>query len=68
MEHIALNVEGMKCGGCESGVKDALLACDGVASVQASHKDKTVVVDFDPAKVSLEQIKQAIVAKGYQVV
>ncbi|BBL71230.1 heavy-metal-associated domain-containing protein [Methylogaea oryzae] len=67
VEHITLNVDGMKCGGCENGIKTALSACDGVAEVTASHKDKTVAVGFDPAKVSLEQIKQTIVAQGFQV-
>lgn len=68
MEQIILNVDGMKCGGCENNVKSALEACDGVASVAASHKEKTVAVDFDAAKVSLEQIKQVIADKGFQVI
>lgn len=68
MENITLNVEGMKCGGCENNVKAALLACDGVAAVAASHKDKTVAVQFDGSKASIDQIKQAIADKGFQVV
>ncbi|MCK5919452.1 MAG: heavy-metal-associated domain-containing protein, partial [Methylococcales bacterium] len=31
MEKIVLCVEGMKCGGCESSVKNLLEALDGVA-------------------------------------
>lgn len=68
MEHIDLNVEGMKCGGCESNLKSALAACEGVASVAASHKDKTVAVVFDSGQISLERIKQVVADNGFQVV
>lgn len=67
MENITLNVEGMKCGGCENNVKTALLACDGVIKAEASHKNKTVIVEFDAAKINAEQIKQIIGGKGYSV-
>ncbi|TAN48664.1 MAG: copper chaperone [Methylococcaceae bacterium] len=67
MENITINVAGMKCGGCENTVKTALLALDGVAAVEASHKDKTVSVAFDGGKVSEEQIRQVIGANGFQV-
>lgn len=57
----------MKCGGCESNVKNKLGAIDGVLSVTASSKEKKVGVDYDAAKTDLETIKAAIAEAGFTV-
>ena len=62
-----LNVTGMKCGGCESTVSKAVQALAGIAEVKPDHKAKTVEVEFDESQTSLEAIKQAIAAQGFQV-
>jgi copper chaperone CopZ len=64
---LSLTVTGMKCAGCEAGVKTALLALDGVLSVAAYHKDNKVEVAFEPHKLTETQISEAITAAGYQV-
>lgn len=66
-ENLALNVTGMKCGGCETNVKTALQKLNGVVSVHASFKDNRVEVAFDAAKVSVDSIKQAIKGAGFEV-
>ena len=68
MGNIVLQVEGMKCGGCESSVKGALEAIDGVSSVKADHRLNRVEVEMDPLSISVESIKQAIVKQGYTVI
>jgi len=52
-ESIELTVTGMKCGGCESNVKNKLGEIDGVLAVTASSKEKKVGVDYDVAKTDL---------------
>ena len=66
-ESATLNVTGMKCGGCESNVKKALGDRDGILSMNASHKDNTVKVEFDGNQISLEKIKKVIMDAGYTV-
>ena len=66
-ESVVLTVTGMKCGGCETNVTDKLQAIDGVVSVKASSKDKTVSVDFDAEKTGLDAIKDAITGAGFTV-
>ncbi|HLF97675.1 MAG TPA: heavy-metal-associated domain-containing protein [Methylococcaceae bacterium] len=68
MEKITLRVEGMKCGGCENIVRAALEACAGVVAARPSHKDKVVEVEFDPARVNVDALQQAIVKAGYSVI
>lgn len=63
-----LNVNGMKCGGCENTVRTAVQACEGVQAVTPDHKAKTVEVEFDEGLVSLETIKKAIADQGFQLV
>lgn len=65
MEHLALDVTGMTCGGCENAVKRAVARLEGVAAVSASHRDHRVVVDYDAAKVTRAQITEAISRAGF---
>ncbi|MGE5373311.1 MAG: copper chaperone CopZ [Solirubrobacterales bacterium] len=62
-----LNVEGMSCGHCEASVKKAVGALAGVDEVDVDLKGKSVSVKFDPEKVSLNAIKEAIEEQGYDV-
>ncbi|MDD1611768.1 MAG: cation transporter [Methylococcaceae bacterium] len=66
-ESIELTVTGMKCGGCETNVKNKLNAIDGILSVTASSKDKKVAVEYDAAKTSLDAIKAGISEAGFTV-
>jgi copper chaperone CopZ len=61
-----LSVKGMKCGGCETSVRDAVQALAGVSSVQPNFKENSVEVEFDEGQIDLETIRRTIVAKGFQ--
>ena len=63
----ALNVSGMKCGGCENNVTAKLSDIDGIINVKANHKEDLVNVEYIETKTSLEVIKQAIAEAGYVV-
>lgn len=61
-------VEGMTCQHCKASVTKAIQGLAGVSSVDVSLEGKTATVDYDEARVSPEQIKDAIAEAGYQVV
>ncbi len=60
-----LDVRGMNCGSCVRHISEALDALDGVEEVCPSLPDKTVLVRHDPARVSAEQLADALTARGY---
>jgi len=60
-------VSGMTCTGCETRIEGALTALPGVMKAQASVKDGTVVVTYDPQKVKPEAFQKAIENQGYTV-
>ena len=63
-----LNVEGMSCSHCENAIKKAVGALSGVGGVSVDLKRKTVTVDFDPGKVDIDAIREAIEDQGYDVI
>lgn len=67
MEKIVLQVDGMKCGGCESSVNSALEAVDGVNAARADHRRNRVEIDFDAALISIGTLKEIIGQRGYTV-
>jgi copper chaperone len=66
VQKVTLKVEGMSCGHCVNAVEGAVrkLGASGKADLQA----KSVTLEFDESKVSLEAIKAAIEDQGYDVV
>ena len=66
MIELTIEVEGMKCGMCESHVNDVVRRVLGVKKVASSHsKNRTVVVAEDD--VDRQAIINAITAQGYTV-
>lgn len=66
-DSVAINVTGMKCGGCENSLNTKLSALKGVLAVKASHLDKRVDVEFDSAQLDVEDIEEAIIEAGFKV-
>ncbi len=62
-----LSVKGMKCGGCETTVRETVQAMEGVVSVTPSFKENTVEVEYEEGKADLEAIRKAIAGKGFQI-
>jgi copper chaperone len=60
-------VKGMKCGGCEANLQNALLPLAGVVSAKASSKDSSLEIEYDENVLSAERINQVIVEKGFQL-
>ena len=56
MNKIELHIEGMHCGSCAVGIQMLTSQMDGVKSAEVSYEGKKGVFEFDPAKVSYDQL------------
>ena len=65
MEKVIINVKGMHCGHCEAAVSGALAGLAGVKKAKADRTSGTATVKYDPAAVSIEDMKKAIAASGF---
>jgi copper chaperone CopZ len=59
-------VKGMTCGGCEVGVRTSVKKLDGVEDVKVSHTDAVATVKYESAKVTPDQIVEAIKKAGFE--
>ncbi len=66
MQTVTMSVEGMSCGACVGHVTRALQGLDGVQSAQVSLQDKRAVVTYDPTKVQVAQMTEAVADEGYE--
>ena len=64
---VKLTVTGMKCGGCENTIKQALTSKEGVLSVAAKHSENWVEVEFDEAVLEEDDIIEFIEEAGFTV-
>lgn len=62
-----IKVGGMACAGCSGAVEKALSKLDGVSSAKVDLAKKTAYVDYDPAKLTLQDLKAAVERAGYKV-
>ena len=67
METKIIKVSGMSCEHCVKAVMKAVGSITGVDSVKVSLETGSAEVKYDPALVSLEKIKVAIVEEDYEV-
>ncbi len=63
-----LKVDGMSCEHCVKAVTKAVGALPGVTGVAVDLQAKTVTVDHDSGKATLEQIRVEIEDQGYDVI
>lgn len=66
MKQVQLHVEGMSCGHCVNSIEGALSKLGASAKVDLT--GKTVLVEFDEGRLTMEAIKEAIEEQGYDVV
>lgn len=62
---MTLNIEGMHCGACATGIQMLVSGMDGVKSIFVDYEKKKGEVEFDGAKISKEQIIKGIAELGY---
>ena len=67
MQTVTLGISGMTCGGCVRSVTNVLKAQDGVAKAEVSLEKNNAVVEYDPGKVRVEQLKRSVEEAGFEV-
>lgn len=67
MHQVTFLVKGMTCGHCVRAIKTRLEEIHGVLRADVVLKDSQAIVDFDPLKISVDDLAQAIVDEGYSV-
>ncbi len=65
---ITVPVVGMMCAVCAANVEKKLSGLQGVDSCAVSLASRTALVDYDPAVVSLDNMKEALQGIGYDLV
>jgi copper chaperone CopZ len=63
---VTLTVEGMTCSSCSVAVRTALKRLDGVRDARVSVEEKRAVVDYEPTKVTPQQMVDAVNRLGYR--
>lgn len=66
MDTINLNIEGMHCGGCATGIQMVTEQLDGVSSAFVDLDGKKGTWEVDSVKVTAEQIIEEITKLGYK--
>ena len=61
-----MKIEGMHCGACATGIQMLTSQMGGASSVFVDYDGKKGTFEFDPAKVTKEQIIKAIADLGFQ--
>ncbi|WP_332671248.1 heavy-metal-associated domain-containing protein [Aromatoleum sp.] len=65
MAEATIKVEGMSCGGCVRSVTEALKAQPGVGDAEVTLETGQARIDYDPALVSVAQLRQAVEDAGF---
>lgn len=68
MDKTILNVDGMSCEHCVKAVKSAVGMLPGVSGVAVDLKARTVSVEYDPALSGINDIRNAIIDLGYDII
>jgi len=63
-----LKIAGMTCANCTAAIGRSLGGLDGVGEVDVNLASETAMVEYDPDRVTLSDMEQAVVDAGYQVI
>lgn len=63
-----LNVAGMSCAHCVHSITKSITALEGAKDVKVDLSAKTVIIEYDAEKLSIDSIKLAIEDAGYDIV
>ena len=63
---LTLPVSGMTCSACSSRLERVLGATDGITNAQVSLASETANLNFDPAIISLRDIRKIIAGAGFK--
>lgn len=67
MAKVILDVPDISCGHCKASIESALGKAAGISGVQVDIATKRVFLDYDPAKISLENVSTILDDEGYAI-
>lgn len=67
MKTATIKITGMTCMGCVNSVKTILKNLNGVIEVDATLDPAQATVQFEPDRITLDQLTEAIVDAGFGV-
>jgi copper chaperone CopZ len=67
MAKIVLDVPDISCEHCQHAIEGALRQEAGVASVRVDVPTKKVYLDYDPTKLTLDQVSAVLDDEGYAI-
>lgn len=68
MRNIDLKIEGMHCDGCAKRLEKVLNNIEGVENAKVTFEEKYASVEYSEENVDIEEIKEAIVDAGFEVI
>ena len=68
MKKIQLSISGMHCASCATILTKALQKVSGVKEATVNYSTERASVDYDSSKTTIDQLLQAVAAKGYKAV
>ena len=66
MDTLNLNIEGMHCGGCATGIQMVTEQLEGVSSVFVDLEGKKGTWEIDSSKIDADKIIASIAELGYK--
>ena len=66
IKKVPLNISGMHCASCSSGIQMVLQSTDGVINAMANYDTKKGEVEFDEEKTNLDALLKVIEQLGYK--
>lgn len=68
LNSLIISVQGMSCNHCKASVEKALKTLEGVEKAEVDLQKAQVNVEFDPGKISQDDLQEAITSAGYEIV
>ena len=65
MKKIKLKIEGMHCGACATGIELLFSNKEGVLNIKVDYDKKIGELEYDEAKIKLEEMIKEIKELGY---
>lgn len=63
-----LNIEGMTCASCAKAVERATRKLDGVVEANVNYATEKLIINYEPSKVKVSDIKKAVEKAGYKAI
>ena len=67
MTKVDVQIAGMHCGACATGIQMLVSGMDGVSSAFVDYDGKKGTIEFDESKVNMDAIKKEVANLGYTI-